>query len=371
MLSPPDGAPVALFRNGEGVAVLRVSLAFQEGPAEAGVARVLRDLALERMRSLARPVAARVRAEPTPRGFAFQVEGSEPDFEYLAYILRRGLADPGPGDVSLAAARRELNRELDRELETPRGRLARSIREALPPGFAPPEVTQGTLASLDAGRVREAWARLRATGDARLVVSVPAAPEVVLAAAAGLPRRGAGPLPLDAPPPPSAAPEEPQTLRWWYAVAWPVDRRWAAAADVAIRLAGSLLKETAERFPLYLEVWDLPGGLVFVVSGAAYRRDRRAMEGAVDEFVAHLRSRISAGEVARAAAAAQRDLLLAARSPQGLVASFGRAADDGDSWTPDALWEAAYALGSVSAADVGALLDHLLARSPLHARVNP
>lgn len=369
VLAPAGGPRIVLLTSpGEGVAALRLAVPLREGSAEAGAGRLLRDLALERMRSLARPVGAEVAAARTPWGLAYSVVGAAADFEYLAYLLRRAVAPPDVEGPGFQEARLHLLGEAAEAAETPAGRVAADLRAEIAPGQRPLTGTPASVRALDGARVREVWMRTHQASAMTLVVSAPVVPEVVLAATHGMgaPEDAAGP-PLDAPVP-AEQPPAPEALRSWYGEAWPAPPGDPRSLVVA-SLAADRLRSAPAGMEATVELWDLPGRSALAVIGSAYGGDAQAMRRAVSGVLAGVRARLDAAAVAAAAAAVRRGLLLESRTSAGLVALVGRAMEaEGD---PLAAERQRAALLSLDVGAVRALLDDLLRQAPRTAQVRP
>jgi predicted Zn-dependent peptidase len=369
----PSGGPrvVVLAAPEEGVAALRLSIPLRESGIEAGAGWLLRELGLDRMRTLARPVGAHVAASRTPWGIAYSVTGAAADFEYLAYLLREAVAAPDVDSPAFQSARALLLEAVAEGVETPAGRVASELRAQIAGEHPPVMGTPASVSGLDPARVRQVWLRSHQATGMSLVVSAPVIPEVVLAATRGMgaPEGSAGP-PLDAPPPSPPRRVAPQALRTWYGEVW----RGGSPADpqglVLARLLTTHLRAQTSDFEVSVELWELPGHWAFAVVGAAYGRTvapmRRTVSGALDGA----RASLDAAAVQRAVALERSDLLLRSRTPAGLVEEVGRAMDsaDGDPWA------AAHALESLERTDLATLrafVDGILSAGSQKAEVRP
>jgi len=370
VLAPTGGPRIVLLTSpGEGVAALRLAVPLREGPAEAGAGMLLQDLALERMRSLARPVGAKVGAARTPWGLAYSVVGAEADFEYLAYLLREAVAPPDVEGPAFQEARLRLLGEAAEAVETPARRVAAELRAQVAPDLPPLAGTPASVQALGGARVREVWMRTHQASAMTLLVSAPVAPEVVLAATRGMgaPEEGVAP-PLDAPLAAPRAPE-PQTLRSWYGEAWTASAPGDPGNLVIASLVADHLRKNPQGTQASVELWELPGRAVLAVIGSALGRDAAALRRTVSGALAAVRSSLDAQSVAAAVAAVRRDLLLESRTSAGLVALVGRALDaEGDPWAAERQREA---LLSLDEGAVRALLDALLRQAPRSAHVRP
>lgn len=370
LLAPPGGPRIVMLGTpGEGVAALRLSVPLREGPAEAGAGRILRELALHRMETLARPVGVRVSVSRTPWGMAYAVEGAAADFEYLAYLLREGVAEPNVTGAGFEEARLGLRAAASSAQETPGGLLLSRLRAAVAAGVPPMEGTPATVDRLDAAMVRSVWRRSHQSSTMTLVVSAPVVPEVVLAATRGLgaPEGDArGPLDAPAPRPPAA---DAETLRAYFGEAFhstPVDD---PRGQVAALLVARHLQDAGDGFELGVQLWELPDRWVLAVTGAAYPRQATAMRRAVSGALTGTRDALIAGQVEGAVAQVRRDIMLRAQTAGGLVAVVGRAMEP----TGDALAGAHYleALSALDLTGVRAYLDDLIRTGPAHAEVRP
>jgi hypothetical protein len=371
VLTPPGG-PRALLLGAprQGVAALRLAVPLTEGPVEAGAAAVLRDLALERMEALARPVGARVSASRTPWGLAYAVEGASADFEYLAYLLRQAVARPDVEGAGFREARLRLQEQTEASLETPSARIASDLHHQVAPDIPPLTGTPASVEALDPARVLSVWRRTHQASSMTLLVSAAVMPEVVLAATRGMgapASEAAGPL--DAPAPPEADAAKVQTLRIWYGKAWVGGDAEDPTGLVAAVLVSRYLEEHTGDFEAGTELWELPMRWALVVTGAAYPRQARDMERVLSSALQVTRDALDPTAVADAVAQVERETLLRARTPSGLVSVVGRAVDAGGD--PAAAARQLDALHRVDAASLRAFLTGLLDRGPSTAEVRP
>jgi predicted Zn-dependent peptidase len=370
VLSPPGGPRLVLLGTpGSGIAALRLHVPLEEAPAEAGVGRLLEELARDRMEGLARPVGARVSVSRTPWGLAYAAEGAVADVEYLAYLLREAVRRPEVADVPFSRAKRRLAEAAARARETPSGRLSDRLRSALDPTTPPPQGTPATVAALDAGRLLEAWRRSHRPDRMTLVASAGVVPEVILAATRGLGSDGPAPPPLDAPPPTEDRSLRTQSLRRWYGRAWSGGRPASPVGPVAALLVAEALEESGGDFETTLQLRALRHRWALLALGAAYRADVPAMRAAVDGAVAGALSRLTRAGVSRAAARLRRDLLFRTRTPLGLVEAVGWAMEaSGD---PTAAARRLAALDTLDAETVRTYLEELAAGPAVTAEVRP
>lgn len=372
VIAPPGGPRiVVLGAPAPGVAALRVSVPLVESAPEAGVGLVLRALALARMRGLARPVGARVDVTRTPWGLAYTVEGATADFDYLAYLVRRAVAEPPLGTPSFDGALQSVKEQEGRDRETPAGRIAVELRRAVAPGNLPLDGTRQSLASLDTARVRDVWARTHQASKMTVVVSASLAPEAILAAIHGLGTTAGSTrtVPIPAPPPASPKPARPQTLRTWYGTAFDGGSRTDARAPVAALLVSDQLRRKVHGFDARVELWDLRDRWVLAVMGAAYQPGLADMRSAVSNAVRSTADALDPAGVRAAVGQVYRNILFQARTPRGLVSVVGQWLDaTGD---PTAARTFLDALHSLRTGDMASYFAHLLASTPAHAEVRP
>jgi predicted Zn-dependent peptidase len=371
VLEPAGGPRIVLLASpGVGVAALRLAVPLREGAAEAGAGRLLRDLALERMRSLARPVGARVSAARTPWGLAYSVVGATADFEYLAYLLREAVAAPDVTGPAFAEARLRIQGEAAAALETPSRRVAAALRAQAAPGLPPLEGTPASVQALDPARVRQVWLRSHQASAMTLVVSAPLVPEVVLAATRGMgaPEEAAAP-PADAPVPGPPRTAAPPPLRVWYGEAVLIPGLRDPRGAVVASLVADRLRDSTAGMEATVELWDLPSGSVLALIASAWTANSQSMRRSVSGALARTRDALDETAAAGAVARARRELMLAASTPEGLVATVGRAMEaDGD---PHSAAREMAALQAVDAASVRSFLDELVRQRPRTAEVRP
>lgn len=371
VLAPPGGPRIVLLSApGDGVAALRLSVPLREGAHEGGAGWLLKDLALERMETLARPVGARVSTSRTPWGIAYAVEGAVADFEYLAYLLREAVARPDVDAPVFQDARRRLEEASARNRETPRGHVTAELRSRIVTGAPPLEGTPGSVSTLDGARVLEVWRRTHQASAMTLVVSAPLIPEVILAATRGMgaPEAAAAP-PLDVPPPTEPRPVRPQTLRTWYGEAWHGGTAEDPHGPVVALLAAERLRQGAQGFEATVELWELPDRWALAVVGAAYPRSATAMRRHVSGALSAIRDGLDTASVDAARAEVLRSLLFRARTPSGLVSLVGWAMEP--SGDPGAAGRQVEALRRVTPESTRSFLEGFLVRGPVRAEVRP
>ena len=371
VLVVPGGPRVILVNSvGGGVAALRLSVPLVEGPAEAGAGVILRDLALQRMRGLAGPVGAHISASRTPWGLAYAVEGAAADLEYLAYLLRAAVAEPEGDPLALGRSRQRLAEAVARESETPSGRLIGELRRAAAPGLPPLNGTAGTVAGLDAARIREVWRRSHSPEAMTLVVAAAVVPEVVLASVRGMGATGAalGP-PLDAPAPSEPSLPRAHPLRTWYGEAFDAGLPSDPHAAVAVRLISDVLRESSHGFEAGVQLLALRDRWLLVVAGAAYARDERAMRASISGVMAETRSVMTPQAVRTVVERLRRDIFFEARTPAGLVDRIGQALDI--TGASDAASVYVAALEQVDLQSMSTFWDAMTATGPTTAEVRP
>lgn len=350
------GAPriVLLSHTIPAVASLRLDVSLTEEPLEAGAAAVLGALALNRIRSLAGPVGARARVQRTPWGLAYQVDGSAADLEYLAYLLRQAVAEPGDDIGALQRARGALEAAQAAVEDAPERYLTETLRRALAPG-TPTTGTPASLEHLDLARLSAFWRRSHRPESMTLVAAAPVAPEVLLASMMEMGASGTeAPPPLDAPTPASPPPGQPDVLRRWLGLGW----RTGPVTDPRGAVAAALLAEELASLPATLEARvrleaTAETGLL-IVTGAAYPAEAATLRRALPDLVARVRRDLTPDRVDRARERVRWELLYAARTPSGLVAQLGR--DLAASGDPGAT---ARYLDELEALEVAAMADFL------------
>jgi predicted Zn-dependent peptidase len=366
------GTPrIVLLNSVDGrLAALQLFVPLVEGPAEAGTGQVLRDLAMARMRGLAGPVGAHVSATRTPWGMTYSVEGAAADLEYLTYLLHEAVAEPEMGFVALELARQSLADAVSRAAETPAGALLASLREAAAPDLPPVHGTPGTVATLDAARVREVWWRSHAPDDLTLVVAAPVVPEVVLAAAKGMGAVGSpGGGPLDAPAPTSPRRSRPQALRTWYGEAFVAGAPSDPMAAVVAELVAAQLESRPNGVEGGVQLLSLRDRWLLVIAGAAFTRDAQGMRDMVSQALARTRAALTPETVRQAVLGQTRSVLFAARTPEGLVSQVGRGL--AITGSPDAAQDYLEALSAIHLESLAAYLDGLIESTPAKAEVLP
>lgn len=366
------GIPRVILLNSVdgGLATLRLSVALEEGPAEAGAGQILRDLALARMDGLAGPVSARVDARRTPWGLVYSVVGAAADLEYLAYLLREAVSEPSVRGGGVEAARVRLAEAVARDSETPAGRLVGTLRQAIAPHLTPLLGTESTVASLDAARILSVWRRSHRPEAMELVIAAPVVPEVVLAVVRGMGvTQGEAAPALDAPAPPEGRRPPAETLRHWYGVAWSAGPTSDPRATVLAPLLSEYLAGSQGDFETGVQLRALSDRWLLVVGGAAYPQDARRMRDVVSGALAAARASLTEEWVDQTVSRVRRELLFSARTPSGLVERVGHGVESAGH--PSAASEYHRTLAATDLAAMVAYVDELLAAEPATAEVRP
>jgi len=370
LLEPPGGPRIVMLNtHGEGVAALRLAVPLREGAVEAGAGRILRELALQRMETLARPVGVRVSVSRTPWSMAYVVEGAAADFEYLAYLLREAVAEPDVAGPDFAQAHQRLRSAAARAQETPGDLLLSRLRAAAAPGLPPSEGNPATADGLDAAVVRSVWRRSHQSSAMTLVVSAPVVPEVVLAGTRGLgaPEADAG-GPPNAPVPTPPRPDA-ETLRSHYGEAFQSTVVEDPHPQVAAILVARHLQGKGDSFELGVQLWELPDRWLVAVTGRAYPRQVAGMRAAVSGALAGTRDALDPAMVRQAVAQMRRDIMLRSRTPAGLVGVVGRAMEVGGH--PLAAVRYLDALAAVDLTSTRDYMTRLIRVGPVRADVRP
>lgn len=371
VVAAPGGPRIVMLRPSTGgVAAMRLSVRFEEGPTEAGAGWILRDLAQAHLESLARPVGARVAVSRTPWGLAYTVEGAVADIEFLTYLLREGAGTPQLGSIPFESARQASEAVLASRTEAPGPRVLDLLRRRVAPELLSDRGTPVTLQAMGPARVREVWIRTHQPEAMTLVVAADVPPEVILAGTRGM---GAPPTTLTGPPqvPTPAEPSAPrvQTLRGWYGEAWWGGSPADPIGPVAALLVAETVESAADGFEAGVELWELRDRWALAVVGAAYSSGQHALRTTVSGAVGATLTGLSDARVDRAVARVRRDVLMAARTPGGRVAAVGRVFDAAG--RPDAAVDYVDALHRLDRADVERFLRDMAAGGSVQAEVRP
>lgn len=299
-------------------------------------------------------MGAGLRITRTPVGVAYRVTGGRVDLDALLQLLREAAAPPTPDPRALAGAREELDARRDARSETPGGLLRRRLGRALersPNGDAGAGDARIELPALE-----DAWRRAHAPGRPTLVVAGDVEPVLLAGAAVPLP----GPFGGEAAPGVAPAGEDArvQTLRHWRGVGLAASRSEEATALVSARILSRRLDRVLDERPRLegsVELWRDTAGPALVVIGAAYSEERSFLARLAEALVS---PPPSARAVADAAAELRAELLLAARTPEGLAEVVGREAALADE--PGAAATLLHRLEPVDAEAVVRMLERLL-----------
>ncbi len=369
VVSPPTGPRIVMLAE-PGSPLVALRLAVPLPPVRSGVdaGLMLRDLGLERMRTLATTVGARVAAARTPWGLAYTVEGAATDFDYLAAMLRAAVAEPAVGGPAFRAARDDLLERQARSAETASGKLEAALR-----GKLDPSGSDNAVGVPGASAVWDLWRSTHRASGMTLVVASPLPPAVVLAATRGfgvVDSTARAPVTSSAPAPRPPAPRV-NVLRRGYGAAWQGGATGDPRAAVAAVLVADALRRAAEPegYEAGVALLEFRDRWALMVTGASYADKASAVRRAVDQALSATRESLRPGSVAAAVARVRQDLLLRSRTPSGLVTTVGWAMEAaGD---PTAAATRLEALSHMDAAAVDDFLAAMIARGPVNAQVQP
>jgi len=369
LLRPEGGAEFVLFQAGPPeVVAIRVSVPLVGVLDPEGISEILQLQAQERMRGLAARIGAQAEVRRTPHALVYQISGMSADLDFLAWILREGMRLPNSAEFD--ESRRKLQAEIDRHLETPQGVLATRLRSTLSPGSSPLESAGATLSRLDLGHLRDFRARTHRRDRLRIAVAGALPAETILAALAELGEIGpmAG---TEAPPPQSTgvSRSSPQINRFWVVLAFPIPAGRHASALVGARWTAEVLRSLAGDFEVGIEVWEVGRERSLILSAAAYPRSRQALENRLRSVFADALLRLDQSAVDRIAGGLRSEILLAGRTPWGLVELVGQAWDAGDG--PAGLEALLLELERLQLGDVQLLLEELGALTPIREELRP
>ncbi len=371
VVTPPGGLTILrLPVDGSPRVALRLSVPVEEGPSEAGAARLLQLLALERARAAAAPLGAQVDGARTPWGVAYTVEGAAVDFDQLAYVLRQAVAEPDPDPVEFERARSQALEEAQRLQETAAGRITAILRQKSSPEHPLVEGTPAAVQALDPADLRAVWARSHRRDRMTLVVVGDVPRELILASFRGV---GAPPGPEVAPstsPAPTGGKPRPQVIRSWYGEAYAAGDLRDPRGLVAATLVGDRLRaETGGRTETRLEVWEVGSHRFLAVVGATYPGQRVDLAALVDRTLPQAETDADGATVEDAVAGVRANLLVGARTAAGLAALVGRYYDaTGDPGGAAALVKG---LDSLDPTAMRAFLKELEAGTPVRAELKP
>jgi hypothetical protein len=365
----PGGSETHVFVHpGSGVVAIRLSIAFGESADEAGAGQLVRALAEDRMRSMARRIGAQASAERTAAGIVYKVAGPASEIDFLVWILNEGLRPP-EADRFHEVRRTQLAEVLRRQ-ETPQGVLALRVQGAAGGSGLPLLGSSVALERMHAGVVAAVWARSHARDRARIVVVGDITPEAALSGLADLELPASSAEPHT---PPGAAVADvrpsPEIIRHWVAEAWPLDRARDPRGLVAVALLGDRIRETGGDYELGAEVWEIGGRWTLVLSGAAYSRAQQAMRNRHRGLLAEAAGAVSDPAVRQHAARIRGEILLQGSTPWGFAHLVGEALDAGVEST-----QVAGVLDELATMDghsVRTFLEGLQARTPIREELRP
>ena len=369
LLSIPGGPEVAIFRSvAKEVVSLRLSIPLREERAEAGAGQFLQIQAEERMLTLAERIGARAEVHRTPQALVYQVSGPVADLDFLGWILRDGIGPPANGEFE--SARRRVQVETDRRMETPQGVLAARLRRALAPQTPSVFGTTGSLSRIDPIRLNGIWARSHRRENARLVVAGQVPTELVLLLVNDLRIPNAAPsdpLPLADE---TGYPEpSPEVIRHWIVAGYPLLSGDEAAALVVGRWLAESSPLNDGDFEIGVEIWDVGGSRGLVVTGAAYPRGQTALESRLETMFEDAVTLITEEDVARLSDQLRTEIIMAGRTPWGLAELVGQAWDAGNG--PEGVELLTSELDEISLVEVSGLVGALARATPIGEELRP
>lgn len=339
----PGGTRLAFYAQpAQALVAVRLSfpLSADEGPPEA-LARIAQGLAREELEREAASYGAHASLDRNATEASVAITGAAADFPQLTAILRRALTWGGWSAREVATARLIAATRAGRDEETPepllRRQLATRLFSELPAAAdsVPPKVTPGTLQHFWANSFRanhmhavvvggvteaEAVAALSGwpdpapppatTGQLPTGRTTRAGAEVSTGAAGGAVAMKPG--------------EGPQVLFPWAAIGWTTAADPATVAVTArlvqLRLAAEPLRSARA------ELWWTHGRRALVALGSATAPADSAAPTVSARLLAVVREvagRVTPAEVAAARLAVAREILLSARTPEGLARFLG------------------------------------------------
>lgn len=371
-LALPGGPDVAVFRSTvPRVVSLRLSFSLTEERSEAGAGQILQLLAEDRMLPLAARIGALAEVHRTPQALVYQVSGPTEDLDFLGWILREGVRPPS--GEAFESARRRVQSENDRRMETPEGVLATRVRASLAPDNPSVFGTTSSLRRIDPALLAAVWERSHHKRNARLVVVGRVPNELVLAMARDLnlpAESSASALPSGGDPGSTEPPEPlPEVIRDWIVEGYPLLPGDEAAALVVARWLAEYARTDAQDFEIGVEIWELDGGRALVVSAAAYPRSRALMEGRLESLFEDAERLMTEEDVSRLSGELRSGIIMAGRSPWGLAELVGQAWDTGNA--PDAVGPLVAELGTLSRVQVIGLVQALGSANPVREEIRP
>lgn len=381
----PEGGPLVVVREQpeSRLVAIRLAVRVSEPPGLAGAARVVLELARPRLEGAVAAVGGRASVERTATHAVYRVVGPADEFDRLAAAVLRAAAWPAdvePG--ALAAARVAAQAQATAEADTPEPLLRARLREALFPELGGAPGAGADLAGLTPEQLRRWWAATAVASRAAVVVAGGVEAARVAAAFREWPVRGSRGSPSTAvarrggerpAPATRASPPAPQVVSRRLGLGYPASRLDPAALAVA----AALLQEQFARSGMTgaaAEVWWSQRRRALVLLAAD--RPAAAGDGAaasprtrLERAVADAAERADATAVARVRRRIVRDMLLAARSVEGLAEVVGGMLDR--TGEPDAAPRFVAALERVDPHDVAGVLRALRETRPEVVEVAP
>ena len=369
VVSVPSGPRVAkLAATGSPVVAIRLSVTFDETPAEVGMGNLLQQTQVERVRARAAPRGIQVEGARTPLGVAYTVVGARADFDLLASLLQEAASEPNPATDVFSRTKLALQNRVLRDQETPGARAFAELRAKAIPGSPPPLGTPSSVEGITLAMLKDFWRRTHRSTAMTVVLSGDVEDRLLFTAFddLGAPR-GATPRTPTATPQKPAAPT--QTFRHWYGEAYTITDPLEPHAHVVARLAADRLQSASDSLEASLQLWETDAGSVVAVVAAAYPANATRMRNRLSGLLSGVRQSATAPEVLEAAARARLDLLERARTPAGLVTVVGRLMDA--TGEPAAARRLVDALGRVTHESTRTFLTQLTGRTPLKVEVRP
>ena len=363
----PTGLPRILILDAPGAALvtLRLSVPVDPGVDATTAAPILQRLAVNRMAGTAGTLGAEVETGSSASALSYTVTGALADLDHLAFVLRQATSMPRASE-GFAAARGELEANLDRIGETGEGRVEAELRGRSNPAEASIAEVRERVRRLTFADVENVW---RATHDPErmtLVVVGDVATPILLAALTGLgaPRTPDPPTAPRQPSPPIR--DRPDILRQWHGFAWSSRPTFDPRAVVAASLASRHLREQRDGYEAYVRLWEGRDQDVLAVVGSAYGRDGTALRQRLAALPGTLANELDETSVRDAVRRLQWNLLSQARTPWGRANLVGRFLETGAA--PDAARRYLDTLAALTADDVRAYLGELSGATPIAVR---
>jgi hypothetical protein len=369
VISVPSGPRVARLPSpGSPVVAIRLSIAFEEAPSEAGMGNLLQEAQMERVRAQAAPRGIQVEGARTPWGIAYTVVGARADFDQLASLLQEAASEPNTTEAALSRMKLSLRSRLLREQETPGARAFAELRARAIPGSPAPLGTPSSVEAITLVMLKDFWRRSHRDTAMTVVLAGDVEDRLLYTAfdELGSPRGTTARAPTAAAQTP-AAPT--QTFRQWYGEAFTITGEIEPHAPVVALLAAERLASASDSLEGSVQLWESNAGSVIAVVAAAYPANAARLRPRVSALFTGIRQDATAPEVLQAAARARQDLLDRARTPAGLVTMVGRMMDA--TGEPAAARRLLDALGRVTHESTRTFLTQLTARPPLRVELRP